>query len=79
MSDDRANRGAPDRARINLNQDYELRYWEHTLGVTEHELRNAVSSVGDSADKVREYLKQRTQRKEPHRAGFLRQKRRHQT
>ena len=59
MSDDTMNRGARDRARINLSQDYERRDWAESLGVTENELREAVHNVGDRADKVREYLKHR--------------------
>jgi hypothetical protein len=59
MSDDATNRGAGDRARINVNQDYERRDWAKRLGVTEDELRLAVHNVGDRADKVREYLKQK--------------------
>jgi Protein of unknown function (DUF3606) len=27
MADDKSKTGAPDRDRINLNEDYELRYW----------------------------------------------------
>jgi len=73
MSDDTTNRGAGDRARINVSQDYETRDWAKRLGVTEDELRLAVHNVGDRADKVREYLKHQTQRKGPHRAGYLRQ------
>jgi uncharacterized protein DUF3606 len=76
MSDDTTNRGARDRARINLNQDYERRDWAKSLGVTEDELKLAVHNVGDRADKVREYLKHQTQRKGPHRAGYLRQQKR---
>jgi methylaspartate ammonia-lyase len=73
--DDKSKRGPQDRARTNLRQDYEVRDWAKSLGVDEHELRNAVSAVGDSGDKVREYLAERSQRKRPHRAGYLRQQR----
>jgi hypothetical protein len=59
MSDDLTKRSGSDRARININQDYECRDWAKNLGVTEEELRNAVHNVGDRADKVREYLKHR--------------------
>jgi len=69
MRDDKTNRGAPDRARINLSQDYEVRDWAKSMGVDEHDLRNAVAVVGDRADKVREYLQHHMQRKGPHRAG----------
>ena len=56
MSDDTKNAGRPDRDRINLEQDYEVRDWSRALGVTEEELRAAVKAVGNSASKVREHL-----------------------
>ncbi len=46
----------PDKARIDLSQDYERRDWAKSFGVTEDELRHAVHAAGDSADKVRDYL-----------------------
>jgi hypothetical protein len=49
MADDKTKRGCSDRARINLSQDYEVRDWAKSLGVDEHELRNAVHAVGDNA------------------------------
>ncbi|MFZ3119474.1 MAG: DUF3606 domain-containing protein [Variovorax sp.] len=57
MSDDKTKTGGQDRKRINLNEDYEVRDWTKSLGVTEQQLRDAVKAVGDSADKVREHLK----------------------
>jgi hypothetical protein len=59
MSDDTSKRGAADRSRINLEQDYEMRDWSKTLGVTKEELVAAVKAVGNSADKVRKYLKKK--------------------
>jgi hypothetical protein len=59
MSDDSQNRGEPDRSRINLNQEHEVRYWTQALDVTEEELRSAVRAVGSSASDVREYLRSR--------------------
>jgi hypothetical protein len=59
MADDPKKVGGQDRARINLNQDYEVRDWSKSLGVTEQELRAAVAAVGDRADKVREYLRRK--------------------
>ena len=56
MSDDRNNPGRPDRDRINLNEDYEVRYWTEALGVSEQELRDAVQAVGSTADAVRRHL-----------------------
>jgi len=56
MADDKMKVGGQDRARINVNEDYELRDWCQSLHVTEQELRKAVADAGDSADKVREHL-----------------------
>ncbi|CAB3671632.1 MULTISPECIES: DUF3606 domain-containing protein [Achromobacter] len=59
MSDDLKNRGPQDRARINVNEAHELRYWTKELGVTEAQLREAVKAVGVSAAAVREHLGKR--------------------
>lgn len=47
---------AADRQRISIEQEYERRDWAKSLGTTEEKLREAVQAVGNSADKVREYL-----------------------
>lgn len=57
MPDDLDNRGPQDRARINLNEEYEIRYWSKEFGVTEARLREAIAAVGVSSAKVREYLR----------------------
>jgi hypothetical protein len=57
MSDDKTKVGGQDRARIDVHEDYELRDWSKSLGVTPEELKKAVAAVGDRAEKVREYLK----------------------
>ena len=57
MSDDKSQSGGSDRQRINQNQEYELRDWSQRLGTTPEKLKEAIRAVGDSADKVREYLK----------------------
>ncbi len=56
MSDDPNNTGSPDRDRINLNEDYELRYWSQALGVTPERLRSVVEAVGTSVAAVRRHL-----------------------
>jgi len=56
MSDDKSKAGSPDRDRINLSEDYEVRYWTKTLGVSEDELRAAVKQVGSTAEAVRRHL-----------------------
>lgn len=55
MSDNTSKTGL-DRKLIALNEDYEVRDWTKSLGCTEAQLRAAVKAVGNSADKVREYL-----------------------
>lgn len=57
MADDKNEVGAADRNRISLSEDYEVRDWTASLGVSEQELREAVDAVGNSADAVRAYLK----------------------
>jgi len=59
MSDDRTNRGRPDSNRISLDEDYEVRDWTTSFGVTREELIAAVQAVGNSADKVKAYLRER--------------------
>lgn len=49
--------GSPDRDRINVNENYEVEYWTKELRVSAEELKAAVTAVGTSADKVREYVK----------------------
>jgi len=59
MADDKTIRGPQDRSRINLEEDYEVRYWTEALDVDEPTLRGAIQAVGSSADDVREYLETR--------------------
>ena len=56
MADDPAKRGSQDRNRINMNEDYEVKYWTHHLGVSREELKRAVEKVGNSAAAVRKEL-----------------------
>lgn len=60
MTDDKTSIGSPDRDRVSLREDYEIRNWTRSLGVSEAELREAVDAVGNSVDAVRAYLKQRS-------------------
>ena len=57
MSDNKGNRGAPDRDRIDIHDPDEVRNWTKSLGVTKEELQQAVQAVGDRAEKVREHLR----------------------
>lgn len=56
MADDRTNRGPADAARINVNEEHEVRYWTKALGVTEQKLRAAVEAAGVMAKDVRAHL-----------------------
>ena len=62
MTDDPKRRNQPDRDRIAMNEDHEVRYWTQALGVSREALEQAVKSVGNSADKVREHLKRNKSR-----------------
>lgn len=55
MADNKNHTGSPDRDRIGLSEDYEIRDWTESLGVSEERLRQAVSAVGNSAEAVRAY------------------------
>ena len=56
MADDKSIRGPADAARINVNEEHELRYWTKALGVTEQKLRAAVAAAGVMAKDVRAYV-----------------------
>jgi uncharacterized protein DUF3606 len=59
MADDLSNRGKQDRDRINLNEDYEVRDWAKSLGVSEDELRSAVAKAGPMVKDVKAHLQHR--------------------
>lgn len=56
MADDKTQVGGQDRQRISLSEDYEVRDWMESFGVSKETLVEAVNAVGDRADDVREYL-----------------------
>jgi hypothetical protein len=56
MADDLKDRGALDRARVNIEEDYERRYWSEKFGVSQDELMKAVDEVGNSAKAVARQL-----------------------
>ena len=47
---------AQDYWRINLREDWEVRFWTREFGCTEDSLREAVRMVGDTAGDVRAHL-----------------------
>jgi len=56
MADDKTKVGGEDRARININEKYEIRDWSQSLGVDENTLIDAVKTVGDRVEDVRNHL-----------------------
>jgi hypothetical protein len=56
MSDNKQDRGPQDASRINIHEEYEVRYWTKALGITKDELEAVVKKVGTSADAVRTNL-----------------------
>ena len=54
MTDDPKTRGEPDRSRIDVNENREVRFWMKELEVSEEELKRLVAEHGQSADAVRQ-------------------------
>lgn len=59
MSDDLRNRGPRDRARVNVNEKWEVEYWTRKFGCTHAQLVQAVSAVGVMVVNVEKYLRAR--------------------
>jgi hypothetical protein len=59
MADDASKVGRQDRDRINLNEDYEVRDWAKSFGVSEDELRSAVAKAGPMVKDVKAHLQLR--------------------
>jgi 3-oxoacyl-[acyl-carrier-protein] synthase III len=45
-----------DRSKINMHENYEVKYWTHKLGISKEQLQRAVDKVGNSAAAVRKEL-----------------------
>jgi hypothetical protein len=56
MADDRSIRGAADRLRINMHEDYEVQYWTQKWDVSRDQLAAAVRDVGVMAAEVAKKL-----------------------
>ena len=63
MPDDKSNTGPQDAARVNVHEDYEVRYWTGKFNCSETDLREAVNMVGVSAKNVEAYLDNNRTRK----------------
>ena len=55
--DDLTNRGPTDRDRINMNEDWEVRYWCSRYGATHEELVACVAEVGPRTADVEQRLR----------------------
>ena len=53
-------RDQPDRSKINMSEDFEVKYWSKALGVSKADLQRAVDKVGNAAAAVRKELGFRT-------------------
>lgn len=54
--DNLTKRDQPDRSKIKMSEDFELKYWLKALGVSKTELQHAVDKVGNAAAAVRKEL-----------------------
>jgi hypothetical protein len=54
--DDLKKKGPQDRSKINMHEDYEVKYWTKELGVSKEKLQKTVDKVGNSAAAVRKEL-----------------------
>jgi hypothetical protein len=56
MADHPRKKGRPDRDRIKIDEEYELRYWSEKLGVSPEQIQSAVAKVGPMVKDVRDHL-----------------------
>jgi len=54
--DDLKKKGPADRSKINVHEDWEVKYWTKELGVDKAQLQKLVDKVGNSAAAVRQEL-----------------------
>jgi hypothetical protein len=59
VADDKSQTGPQDASRINMGEEYEIRYWTRKFGCTRAQLEAAVEKVGVSARAVEDELKRR--------------------
>ena len=55
----------PDRSKIKMDDDTEVKYWTRHLGVTREQLGRAIEKVGNAAATVRKELEALSPSKEP--------------
>jgi len=52
MPDDKSKVGEPDRSKVAKDQDYEVSYLAHELGITSEEARKLIDRFGGNRDKI---------------------------
>lgn len=57
MADDKNLQDGRDRSRVSGSEEYELQHMAKKLNVSTEEVRNAIEKVGNSREKVEEYLR----------------------
>jgi hypothetical protein len=57
MSDNKNIQDGRDRSKVDGNESYELAYLEEKMGVSREQVKKAIEAVGNSREKVEEYLK----------------------
>lgn len=56
MADNLQSAGPQDRSRINVHEEWEVRYWTQELGVSKEKLAEIVKEVGPSVSAVRKRI-----------------------
>ena len=62
MADDKDLRDGRDRSRVSSSEEYELQYLAEKLNVSTEEVRKAIEQVGNSREKIEEFLRGRGNR-----------------
>lgn len=57
MADDKNKQDGRDRSRVSGSEEYELQHITEKLNVSTEEVRRAIEQVGNSREKIEEYLK----------------------
>ena len=57
MADDKDVRDGRDRSRVSGSEDYELQHLAEKLNVSTEEVRRAIEQVGNSREKLEEFLR----------------------
>ena len=57
MSDDLNKKRPQDVTKVNIHEDWEVRYWCNKWNITKKQLEDAVKAVGTSVTSIEKYLK----------------------